>query len=162
MTRKGFTLLELMLVLALLGMAGTLVATRLGPLRRSAGAELAAGRLEAQILRCQDLAVGGGWPVRLRLDLAAGTATAMVLGPDGPAEPGDGQDAAADLAGGPETLSASFTGDDRVTVASGAVDLLFIPDRRCERPGTVTLAAGGTALAVRCRAAFTPPERERL
>lgn len=154
--RAAFTLLELILVLAIIAVGAAVAAARLTPLRGDRALALAAHTLAAQVQRCQDLAAAHGHPVRLRLDRDAGTIEVAVIGSSADA-PGDGADARLSLAPPPDRVAVAWRGADGVLPAAGPVDLLFLPDRRCDHPGTVTLELGSAARTVRIPAAARPP-----
>lgn len=148
MSRACFTLLELILVLAILGILASVVAARLNGLRGTQGVEIAARQVAEQAQRSRHLAMQLAEPVRLRLDLAAPSVEVRVLRSGGTAEPGDGGGALTALRSGSETLDARFARDDRVAVAK-AVDILFWPDGRADPAGTWTIATQGRSATVR-------------
>lgn len=148
MSRASFTLLELILVLAILGILASVVAARLNGLRGTQGGEVAARQVAEQAQRARHLAMHQAEPVRLRLDLAAPSAELRVLRDGGAAEPGDGGGAMTALRNGSEELAASFARDDRLA-ATKTVDILFWPDGRADPAGTWTIATDGRSASVR-------------
>lgn len=154
--RSAFTLLELLLVLVVLGALAAVAAARLGGLRVSQGVELAARQVQEQALRAQRLAVDRGQPARLRLD-PAGTVQVQMIAGTVASDPPDGQPAGATLYDGAEALTLSYARDDGVAMPSGPVDVLFLPDARCDVPGSVALACGGRSASVRIAAGAQPP-----
>jgi prepilin-type N-terminal cleavage/methylation domain-containing protein len=158
--RHAFTLLELLLVLVLLGVMSAITAARLGGMRGSQAVEQAAQQVHDQSLRCQHLAAGSGQAVRLRLDPRELSATVQVLGSDGPRDPADGQDPRVLLGDGSEALTMAFARSDGVARGDGPVDVLFLPDARCDPPGLLTFANRTRSAAVRWHAGARPPTLE--
>jgi prepilin-type N-terminal cleavage/methylation domain-containing protein len=142
--RTAFTLLELLLVLVLLGFMSAIAAARLGGMRSSQAVEQAAQQVFDQGLRCRQLAADSGQAVRLRLDLADPDrrilATIQLLAADGARDPGDGHDPRIELSDGSEALTVSFIRNDGVSGGGTQIDLLFLPDARCEPAGRLTFA----------------------
>ncbi len=161
MSRRAFTLLELILVLAVIGFLTAVAAARLGGLRSGQTVEQAATRIADQIGRCQGLAAGRSQAVRLRLDLDTRRSAVALLAPGGESDPPDGQEALNDLADGSDALALAFTPDGGATTTSGAVDLLFLPDGICAAPGLITLALGERRAGVRCHLGPQPATREQ-
>lgn len=153
----AFTMLELLLVLTVLGILAALAAARLGGLRTSQGIALAAQQVQEQALRAQHLAAERGQPVRLRLDPEAGSASVQLLAGSVASDPADGATAACSLYDGAERLHLAYSRDDGIAVPGGPVDILFLPDARCDLPGTVALAVGERAASVRIAAGAAPP-----
>jgi prepilin-type N-terminal cleavage/methylation domain-containing protein len=147
-TNRAFTLLELILVLAVLGVLASVVAARLSGLRSTQGVELAARQLSEQVLRARQLATQRAVPVRLRLDLATPAIAVQLLDNGTASDPGDGHDAQVTLRSGAEELSASFVRDDGIAASSTTVDLLFWPDARCDPAGTWHIASTGRQATV--------------
>lgn len=149
MSRRAFTLLELVLVLAVLGILASVVAARLSGLRGTQGVELAARAVAGQAQRARQLAVAQAEPVRLRLDLAAPSAEVRILRGGSTVDPADGGSVVTTLRSGSENLTASFVRDDGVADSATTVDLLFWPDGRSDPAGTWRIAAPGRAATVR-------------
>lgn len=158
--RRAFTLLELLLVLVLLGVMSAITAAKLGGMRGSQAVEQAAQQVHDQGLRCQHLAAGSGQAVRLRLDPRELTATVQVLAGDGLRDPGDGQDPRVTLGDGTETLTMTFARSDGVKSTERLIDVLFLPDARCEPAGRLTFANRTRTAAVRWHAGARPPTLE--
>jgi type II secretion system protein H len=152
--RSGFTLLELILVLVVLGIGSLLAAARLGGLRGTIGVDQAARQVVDQARRCQHLAASTGQLVRLRLDLAQRTTTAALLDGVRTSEPTDGQPATVDLARSADRVVMSFARSDAVRGSGddSTVDLLFSPDSRCDPAGTLSLVGEGRSASVRLHA----------
>lgn len=148
MSRASFTLLELILVLAILGILASVVAARLNGLRGTQGVEIAARQVAEQAQRSRHLAMQLAEPVRLRIDLAAPSAEVRVVRGSTTSEPADGADALTALRSGSESLTTSFARDDRVAVTK-AIDILFWPDGRADPAGTWTIATQGRSATVR-------------
>lgn len=158
---RGFTLLELILVLVVLGVLSAVVASRLGGMRTTQGVDLAVQQLMEQVLRSQQLAATRSLVVRLRCGL--GTLITSVQVVDGTVlkDPPDGQQPDVLLYDGAETITAAFTNADGTTTSSGDVDLLFFPDRRCDPAGTFAIACRDQRILVHCALNGTPPVREQ-
>lgn len=154
--RPAFTLLELILVLAVLGVLASVVAARLGGLRHTQGVEVAARQVCEQALRARHLALSRAVPVRLRLDLAAPSVQVRLLSEGVATDPADGQDADLVLRSGSESLTASFVRDDGVATPGTVADLLFWPDARSDPAGTWTIASAGRTAAVHLPAGPRP------
>lgn len=148
MSRPAFTLLELILVLAILGILASVVAARLNGLRGTQGVEIAARQVAAQAQRSRHLAMQLAEPVRLRLDLATPSVEVRILRGGATTEPADGADALTALRSGSERLTTTFARDDRV-VTTKAVDILFWPDGRADPAGTWAIATEGRSATVR-------------
>lgn len=146
--QRAFTLLELILVLAIVGLLAAVAAARLNGLRGTQAVEVAARALGGQAQRARALAMQRAEPVRLRLDLAAPSAEVRIVSGAETIDPADGGDALVELRSGAEAVSAAFARDDRVP-ASGVVDILFWPDGRSDPAGTWTIAGAGRSAAVR-------------
>ena len=159
---SGFTLLELILVLTVLGLMSAVAASRLGGLRTSQGVDQAAQQVLDQARRSQHLAAIQGCSVRLRLDMTDKTATVQLLDLQGTKDPVDGHEARVLLYEGVDDISATYVRDDGVTLAGPIVDLLFLPDARCDPPGLFTLTCNRQHAAVRCYAGVRPPRRETV
>lgn len=145
---RAFTLLELVLVLAIVGLLSSVAAARLGGLRGTQAVEVAAREVAGQAQRARQLAINRAEPTRLRLDLAAPSAEVRIVAGGEAADPADGGGALVSLRSGAETLRVAFDRDDRVP-ARGSVDILFWPDGRSDPAGTWTIAAAGRSAAVR-------------
>lgn len=155
MSRRAFTLLELILVLAILGILASVVAARLSGLRGTQGVEIAARQVAEQAQRARHLAMQLAVPVRLRLDLDAPSAEVRVIHGSATAEPGDGGDALTALRSGAESLTATFARDDRVASAK-SVDILFWPDGRSDPAGAWTIITQGRSGTVRIPGGVQP------
>jgi prepilin-type N-terminal cleavage/methylation domain-containing protein len=160
-TRRAFTLLELVLVLAVLGMVASVVASRLALLRGSREAEVVARRFAEQVLRAQRLSASAAQPVRLHFDPAQPACSLAVLRDGVETAPGDGHDAAVTLRGSQVDLACAWVGAD-TSAAPGAVDLLFTPDARCQSAGTATFSGGGRRVSVTVAEGSRPPLVEVL
>jgi type II secretion system protein H len=155
--RAAFTLLELILVLAVLGFLSAVAAARLGGLRTGQQVEQAARTVQDQIQRCQRLASARSQAVRLRLDLDAHTTEAHLLGAGMEQDPPDGQPELATLDG--DSLAVSYTADSGSLTTTGTVDLLFLPDGICDLPGALTITQGERTATVQCHLGSQPPTR---
>ncbi|HEX3132610.1 MAG TPA: prepilin-type N-terminal cleavage/methylation domain-containing protein [Planctomycetota bacterium] len=184
---RGFTLLELILVLVVIGFGASFAAARLNGMRGTVGVDMAAQRVVDQARRCQSLAITSGQLVRLRFDLTANTATAMLLDGTREHEPADGQPPMVELAQSADDLTMTFVRSDAVngdlttqrlgtttiqtvdrttatssqTKSAGAdktIDLLFSPDQRCDPPGTLTLVGTRRQVDVRLYAGARLPK----
>jgi type II secretion system protein H len=150
--RPGFTMLELLLVLAVIGLGAGIAAARLGGLRTHQVADQAAQQVMDQARRCRELALSRGVPVRLRLEAATGQATVRLLSATDEADPADGQPTDLPLREGADDLTLTLRRDDGQAAADGVIDLLFRPDGRCDPPGLVVLASHGRQVGVRLAA----------
>ena len=165
--RCAFTLLELLLVLVLLGFMSAIAAARLGGMRSGQAVELAAQQVYDQSLRCRQLAADRGQAVRLRLDLNDPDhrilSTVQLLAADGARDPGDSHDPRVELSDGSESLTVNFVRNDGVSGTSGSssaqIDLLFLPDARCEPAGrlTFTTKTQNHSASVRWHTGAQPP-----
>lgn len=155
--RAAFTLLELILVLAVLGFLSAVAAARLGGLRTGQQVEQAARTVEDQIQRCQRLAIARGQAVRLRLNLDARTIETHLLSAGMGQIPPDGQPELATLDG--DSLAVSYRADSGTQTTSGTVDLLFLPDGVCDLPGDLTITQGERTATVLCHLGSQPPTR---
>lgn len=153
--RAAFTLLELILVLAVLGFLSAVAAARLGGLRTGQQVEQAARTVEDQIQRCQRLAIARGQAVRLRIDLDARTTEAHLLSAGAVQVPSDGQPELASLDG--DSLAVSYAAHSGKRTTSGTVDLLFLPDGICDLPGALTVSQGERMATVQCHLGSQPP-----
>jgi prepilin-type N-terminal cleavage/methylation domain-containing protein len=160
--RTAFTLLELILVLAVLGMLSALAAARLGNLRGSQALERATRLVEQQALRAQHLAASQGETVRLRIDRDDRTARVDVMSAADSTDASDGQPASVTLMDGIDTLTITFVRSDAGLVSDGPIDLLFLPDHRCDAPGVIGLASAGRAQSVTISAGARPPMVESV
>ena len=155
--RRAFTLLELLLVLAIIGLASGVAAVRLGGLRTHQVVDQAAQQVVDQARRCRELALARGVPVRLRLDTTTSQAGVRLLGAQGgEADPADGQPMDLTLREGADTLTVTLQRDDGQAASDGVIDLLFRPDGRCDPPGLVVLAGSGFQTGVRLPAGRPP------
>lgn len=148
----GFTLLELILVLMVVGLGAALAAARLSSMRGSVGVDMAAQSFIDQARRCQHLAATSGQSVRLRLDPTARTLHIAQLDGTKEQKPGDGNDDQVALTHSVDDLVVAFSRGDGVKTSTkesaDAVDFLFSPDRRCDPAGTVTFTAKTRSAAV--------------
>ncbi len=158
--KAGFTLLELILVLVVLGIGSAIAAARLGGMRGTVGVDLAAQRVVDQARRCQHLATTNGHQVRLRLELETGVMSVAALGEAREHTPGDGQDAQVALTTGADALTFAFARSDGVSAAGDGrtIDVLFAPDSRCEPAGVLTIASKNKSASVRLFAGARLPE----
>ena len=154
--RPAFTLLELLLVLVVIGVLAAVAAARLGGMRATQGVEQAAQQVHDQALRCQELAARNGHAVRLRVDRQALTATVQELLADGPHDPADGAVPDVLLYDGVDAFTLTFVRDDGIAAAD-PLDLLFLPDGRCDTPGQLTLSNNTRDTAVRIHGNGLPP-----
>ena len=173
--RRAFTLLELLLVLAIIALGSAVVAVRLGGLRPTQAVDQAAQQVLDQTWRCRRLAQSNGILVRLRIEAEQKTATVQVLGGAGVAgtggvgdsaagtsaetDPPDALPVLATLYEGAEDLTATFQRDDGVISNEAQIDVLFRPDGRCDPPGLLTLTCAGQVSQVRYPAGLRPPLR---
>jgi type II secretion system protein H len=152
-TTGGFTLLELILVLMVVGLGAALAAARLGSMRGSVGVDMAAQSFVDQARRCQHLAATSGQTVRLRLDPTTRTLELAQLDGAQEQKPGDGDDATVTLAHSADDLVVAFARGDGVKTSAkdttDTIDFLFSPDRRCDPAGTVTFTAKTRSTSVR-------------
>lgn len=153
----AFTMLELLLVLAVLGAVSALAAVRLTTMRGGQGLERAARLVCEQALRAQQLAAQQGAIVRLRLDPEARSAAVHLVAGAAATAPGDGQGAAFDLFDGADAMTLELQRDDGAAQPAGAIDLLFLPDHRCDSPGLIVIGVGGRSAAVRIAPGAVPP-----
>lgn len=158
---RGFTLLELILVLLVLGIISAVVAARLGPMRTTQGVDQAVQQLMDQVLRSQHLAATRSLVVRLRCGLETLVTSVQVIDGAMITDPPDGQPPELRLYDGAETITAAFTRADGTTTATGNIDLLFYPDRRCDPAGTFAIACRDQRTLVHCSLIGTPPVREQ-
>jgi type II secretion system protein H len=154
-SRRAFTLLELILVLAVLGILASVVAARLSGLRGTQGVEIAARQVLEQAQRARHLAIHLAEPVRLRFDLAAPSVAVQIIRAGAATDPGDGGAATTALRNGSESLTATFVRDDRLAAAK-TVDVVFWPDGRSDPAGTWTIATQGRSATVRIPAGAQP------
>ncbi len=146
--KPGFSLLELILVLVVLGITSAVAASRLSALRQSEGVGQAAHALADQLGRGRLLAATHGDLARLRLDLDAQTTWMQVRSAAGFSDPTDGEPADFALRQGNELQTLTFTGADAKEKKTGLVDILFYPDNRCDPSGKVTFAKGSSSMDV--------------
>jgi type II secretion system protein H len=150
---SGFTLLELILVLVVVGLGASLAAARLSSMRGSVGVDMAAQSFIDQARRCQHLASVSGQNVRLRLDPTARTLQLTQLDGTTEQKPGDGDDAEVALSHSADEFTVNFARGDGVKdsgkESSDTVDFLFSPDRRCDPAGTVTFTTKTRSASVR-------------
>ncbi len=138
--RRGFTLLELLLVMVLIGIGAALVGARLGNLRDTASIDMAAKRLRDQAYACQEQSISNGNIVRLRVDktnLTAmiepiDTATGLVI--DNNAPP-------IYLQSGADEVTLNYERSDGVAEPHDYIDILFFPDHRSDPSGRFTFAS---------------------
>ena len=154
-THHGFTLLELILVLTILGLIAGIVSLRLRTLRNTQIVDQAAQYIIDQSLRCQTMAQQQMAMVRLRIDADHKKAIVQVVNP---LQTQSDQESFCD---GLDTLTATFVRDDGVST-SGLIDVLFRPDSRCDSPGLLTLTCNGQPAALRFPAGSRLPFRESV
>jgi type II secretion system protein H len=156
--RAAFTLLELVLVLALIGILAGISVHYLSPLRHGQAVEQAARQLLDDIQRCQDLSVQHTELIRLRINLDERDAAIAMTGAGS-----DQQDAfAADHSLSSQDLSIRFFNLDGSEQDAGSVDLLFLPDQRCENAGIFVLSMNQYSIQVECFSNARPPQLRRL
>lgn len=155
--RAAFTLLELILVLAIIGFLTAVAAARMNGMRGSQQVEQATRQIADQVQRCQRLATARSMAVRLRFDLTAHTAAVHLLAAGVEQIPPDGQPELSELAG--DALAMSYTADSGAVTSSGMLDLLFLPDGICDLPGTLTVTQGPSTATVQCHLGSQPPTR---
>ncbi len=160
--RRGFSLLELILVLVVLGILSAIVASRLGPMRTAQGVDQAVRQLMEQVLRCQRLAAAGSQVVRLRCGLETLVTTVQIVDGTATRDPSDNQEPEVLLFDGAESITVTFTREDGSTTTAGDVDLLFLPDRRTDPAGYFTITCRDRSSRVRIAAIGTPPVREEV
>ncbi len=156
MPRAGFTLLELLLVLVLIGILSGVAASRLNGLRTSTAVDQAARQVADQVRRAQGLALQQRQPVRLRLDLDQRTTEVQVLMAGGPRDPADGASPVVHLAASADRFTLDYARGDQLRTGS-PVDVVFLPDRRCDGAGTMTIAIADRAMTVRIDGGARPP-----
>ncbi len=149
MGRRAFTLLELLLVLAILGLVSAVVAARLGNLRPTQAVDQAAQQVLDQAWRCRQLARSQAVPVRLRIDPATRIATVQLVTAATLSDPPDALPVQITLYAGADELTATYQRDDGAAGSTAVIDVLFRPDGRCEPPGLLTLTCAGQQAAVR-------------
>ncbi len=144
--RAAFTLLELVLVLAVVAALVAVVAARLSPLRQRTVVQGAAQQLQQALDGGRRLAVEQGQAVQVQVDLDRGAVATVAVDPlaTAPTQPS----AWSVLADGPDALLLSVSaGAGEVT--AGSLSVVFLPDHRCATPGSATFALGGYAAVVR-------------
>jgi type II secretion system protein H len=151
--RRAFTLLELILVLAIAGIVASVVAARVGSLRPARIADDAARTIADLADRARHEASARGAPTRLRVALDDRRAQVAWRDPVGAWRSID--DAAADWSSSVDDLRLDFQRDDAQPVER-TVDALFLPDRRCDAPGSFTIAIAARSLTVRLSAMPLP------
>lgn len=156
---RAFTLLELLLVLVVLGVLAALAAARLGGMRAGQGLEQATQIVLDQAQRGQHLAASRAEPVRLRLDHATRTTAVQLIATATASDPQDGQPAQSTLYDGAEELTVAFTRDDGIPTTSDFIDLVFLPDSRCDPPGNIIVTCAGRSATVHCFAGAQAPTR---
>lgn len=160
-SRSGFTLLELILVLMIVGLGASIAAARLTGMREKVGVEMAAQTLVDQARRSQHLAVTSGQTVRLRLDLSGRALDIARMDGAKELEPKDGEPAHVALSQSADELTISFVRGDavRYVTAEEKIDLLFSPDQRCDPAGIVTFTSASRSASVRLFAGARLPVR---
>ena len=159
--RAGFTLLELLLVLVLIGVLAALTATRLAPLRAARDADNVAQLLSQKMQESQDLAGFHAQLVRFRLDLDQDAYSIAVLG--------DAQDAKSKSGerttrlSQSDSLSITFLQDNGLERDTGNVDVIFYPDRRSNVMGVFTIQLAAQEKQVACyRSGRAPRVKQSL
>lgn len=152
--RSAFTLLEIVLVLALIGVLAGVTAHFLSPLRHAQSAEQAAYQLLDDILHSRDQAAREARLIRLRVDLDQGTVSSAAVESEGDAERHE--------LGNQSQLTLRFIRRDGSEQDSGVVELLFLPDMRCVSAGIFLLTHDGMAMAVECFAHARTPRLRRV
>ncbi len=149
MNRKGFTLIELVVILVLLGIIAAFVAPRLGGVTDSKAAAFA-DKLRADIRYAQALAMSEGRRYRVYVNTspAPNPGYAVVNDANGNGTWGEAGEAAVDPAGGGNlsvTLnSGEFTG---ITVSTPAGGYIEFNSLGAPTAGGVTLTVYGDAVA---------------
>jgi type II secretion system protein H len=161
-TTAGFTLLELILVLMVVGLGASLAAARLSGMRGTVGVDMAAQSLVDQARRCQHLAATSGQAVRLRLDTTNRNLHIALLDGAQEREPTDGESGSVSLAQSVDDLTVTFARGDAVKGGKNGkeestIDLLFTPDQRCDPAGIVTIASRTRSVSVRLSAGARLP-----
>ena len=162
-TTAGFTLLELILVLMVVGLGASLAAARLSGMRGTVGVDMAAQSLVDQARRCQHLAATSGQAVRLRLDTTSRELHIVLLDGAQEREPTDGESGSVSLAQSVDDLTVTFARGDAVQSGTkngkeeSTIDLLFTPDQRCDPAGIVTIASRTRSVSVRLSAGARLP-----
>jgi type II secretion system protein H len=161
--RRGFTLLELLLVLAIIGLVAAVASACIGGMRTAQAVDQSAQQVLDQAWRCRRLATTRGLTVRLRVDAANKIATVQVVGSDSSvSDPPDALAAEVRLFDGVDDLTAMFRRDDGVSQTDGIIDVLFRPDARCAPTGLLVLACGERQAAVRYPSGVRPALRETV
>jgi type II secretion system protein H len=136
----GFTLLELLLVLVIIGIGAALVGSRLGSLRDTASVDMAAKRLRDQARACQQMAIANAQIVRLRVNTQHLTADIeSINNATGAIE--ERHAPLLVLQSGADAVTLTYERSDGVANPSDYIDVLFYPDYRCDPPGRFTLAS---------------------
>ena len=161
-TTAGFTLLELILVLMVVGLGASLAAARLSGMRGTVGVDMAAQSLVDQARRCQHLAATSGQAVRLRVDTTSRELHIALIDGAQEREPTDGESGSVSLAQSVDDLTISFARGDAVKGGKSGkeestIDLLFTPDQRCDPAGIVTIASRTRSVSVRLSAGARLP-----
>jgi type II secretion system protein H len=141
--RRGFTLLEVLVTLAVVGVAAGLVVPRLGGLG-GWRLEAAAGRLADALTLAREESILGGRALRVELDRVRGTWTAgRTAGrlPDGIR--------VRDVAVGEVTLAGAVIGFTLDPAGDALPARIELADERGERAGIVLPPAGGHARVAR-------------
>jgi len=163
LSRRAFTLLELILVLMVVGLGASLAAARLSGMRGTVGVDMAAQSLVDQARRCQHLAVTSGQAVRLRLDLTQRELHIALLDGAQEREPTDGESGSVSLAQSVDDLTVTFARGDAVQNGTkngkeeSTIDLLFTPDQRCDPAGIITISSRSRSVSVRLSAGARLP-----
>ena len=155
-SQLGFSLLELVLVLALIGVIAGISVGSLAPLRHGQVIEQSVRRLGDQIVHCQMLASKQAQIIRLRIDLDAKRMQVHALPDDSQAlsTEHDFIDNAA--------LRLSFFDLSGTEQQNGVIDLLFLPDQRCDKAGYFVFHLHEQAMQLTCFQQYRPPRMERV
>lgn len=153
---SGFSLLELILVLALIGVIAGISVGSLAPLRHGQVIEQSARRLGDRIVHCQLLASKQAQIIRLRIDLDAKSMQVHAL-PNEDQALSVQQDFIDNAA-----LRLSFFDLNGSEQQSGFIDLLFFPDQRCDVAGYFVFHVHDQAMQLTCFQQHRPPRLERV
>jgi type II secretion system protein H len=159
MDRRAFTLLELLLVLAIIGLVSAVVAARLGGMRPTQAVDQAAQQVLDQAWRCRQLARAQAAAVRLRIDPTNRITTVQMVAAGTLTDPPDALPVQVALYEGADELTATYQRDDGATATAALIDVLFRPDGRCDPSGILTLTCAGHQAAVRCPSGQRPALR---
>ncbi len=158
LVRTGFSLLELVAVLALLTVMTTIGLGRQASMRHGREVDQGILLVRDQVLLARTLAVRHQQAVRLRLDLDAGTASLAMIDPTTGPRPMAGNAAPSTSWLPPERRQQSrFIDAAGSHYDTGVVDLVFLPDRRCLRPGRLHLQIDDTVRTLTIPAGLRQP-----